>query len=150
MKVIAVADSFAHFDASIAEFVKRLKWEVSLELLTPTKHSDPTYVVRTESERIRAYLDKSKQQVIYLDIGADTCTTEQFALRLTQLKNRSTPVILLVGGAFGVDRELLTPYIASTLSLSPMTLPHGLALLVLLEQLYRVISIEKGSKYHHA
>lgn len=118
--------------------------------MPPTKHADPAYVLRTETERIRTYLDKSKQQIIYLDIGADTCTTEQFALRLAQLKNRSTPVILLVGGAFGVDRELLTPYIASTLSLSPMTLPHGLALLVLLEQLYRVISIEKGSKYHHA
>jgi 23S rRNA (pseudouridine1915-N3)-methyltransferase len=119
-------------------------------LLTPTKHADPTYVVRTETERIRAYLDKSKLTVIYLDIAANTCTTEQFALQLSQLKNRSVPIILLVGGAFGVDRQILAPYIASTLSLSPMTLPHGLALLVLLEQLYRVISIEKGSKYHHA
>jgi 23S rRNA (pseudouridine1915-N3)-methyltransferase len=119
-------------------------------LLTPTKHADPTYVVRTETERIRTYLDKSKLTVIYLDIAANACTTEQFALQLSQLKNRSIPVILLVGGAFGVDREILTPYISSTLSLSPMTLPHGLALLVLLEQLYRVISIEKGSKYHHA
>jgi 23S rRNA (pseudouridine1915-N3)-methyltransferase len=106
--------------------------------------------MRTETERIRAYLDKSKFQVIYLDIAANACTTEQFALQLSQLKNRSVPIILLVGGAFGVDRQILTPYIASTLSLSPMTLPHGLALLVLLEQLYRVISIEKGSKYHHA
>ena len=123
---------------------------MSLELLAPTKHADPAYVLRTESERICAYLDKSKQQVIYLDIAADMRTTEQFALQLAQLKNRSTSVVLLIGGAFGVDRKLLIPYIASTLSLSPMTLPHGLALLVLLEQLYRVISIEKGSKYHHA
>jgi 23S rRNA (pseudouridine1915-N3)-methyltransferase len=123
---------------------------VSLELLIPTKHADPAYVVRTETERIRAYLDKSKLQVIYLDIVATSCTTEQFALQLSQLKNRSIPVIFLVGGAFGVDREILAPYISFTLSLSPMTLPHGLALLVLLEQLYRVISMEKGSKYHHA
>lgn len=43
----------------------------------------------------------------------------------------------------------LSQRISGTLSLSPMTLPHSLALLVLCEQLYRVSQIRKGTSYHH-
>ncbi len=44
---------------------------------------------------------------------------------------------------------MLSERISGTLSLSPMTFPHSLALLMLVEQLYRVAQIRKGSGYHH-
>jgi 23S rRNA (pseudouridine1915-N3)-methyltransferase len=149
MKIIAVADSFAHFEAPIVEFIKRLKGEVILELVSPTKHADSAFVIRTETERIRVLLERSKQSVVYLDIIAAPISTEDLVFLVKQLKNTATPIIFLIGWAFGIDKKTLSPYIRQTLSLSPMTLPHSLALLVILEQLYRVISIEKGSKYHH-
>ena len=70
---------------------------MSLELITPTKHADPLFVVRTETERIRAHLDRSKQQVIYLDLLANMLTTEQFVTQLEQFKNRSVPIVFLIG-----------------------------------------------------
>ena len=54
---------------------------------------------------------------------------------------------LLVGAADGVDASLRAA-VDEAWSLSPLTLPHELALVVLLEQLYRVTSLEAGHPYH--
>ena len=58
-------------------------------------------------------------------------------------------VRFVIGGSYGVDREMLHDLIHDTLSLSTWTLPHALATLVLVEQLYRVDTIRRGSGYHH-
>jgi len=58
-------------------------------------------------------------------------------------------VTFLIAGAYGIDDEILKDLIDKRISFSPMTFPHSLALLVLLEQLYRVIQIEKNTGYHH-
>ncbi len=58
---------------------------------------------------------------------------------------------LVVGGAFGLPPEVLRPAgrRSDRLSLGPMTLPHELARVVLLEQVYRAASILRGLPYHH-
>lgn len=53
----------------------------------------------------------------------------------------------LVGGAYGLSREVISRA-RYRLSLSPMTLPHGLARLVLAEQIYRAGTIIRGEPYH--
>ena len=52
-----------------------------------------------------------------------------------------------MGGPDGYPKDLLNQA-DFTLSLSKMTIPHGMATLVLIEQIYRAFSIKKGSKYH--
>jgi len=61
-------------------------------------------------------------------------------------QDRRDPVFV-VGGAHGLDQSVLdrADY---TLSLSTFTLPHDLARIVLLEQLYRACSILRGEPYH--
>ena len=56
-------------------------------------------------------------------------------------------VALLIGGADGLDDELKARA-DDTLRLSSLTLPHGLARLVLCEQLYRAVSVLKNHPYH--
>ena len=54
----------------------------------------------------------------------------------------------IIGGAYGLSPEVKARA-DRLLSLSPMTLTHEFARLVLMEQLYRAASINSGSKYHH-
>jgi len=55
--------------------------------------------------------------------------------------------LIVIGGAFGLGREILERS-SLKLSLSPMTLPHEIARLILAEQLYRALTILRGLPYH--
>lgn len=57
-------------------------------------------------------------------------------------------VVLIIGGAYGVDDTLRTRA-DRVLTISPFVLPHQLVRLVLIEQLYRAQEISSGGKYHH-
>jgi 23S rRNA (pseudouridine1915-N3)-methyltransferase len=70
-----------------------------------------------------------------------------FARRLRRWQEEARDVAFLIGGAFGLERGLLDRC-DGRLSLSPWTLPHELARLVLLEQLYRAGTLLAGEPYH--
>lgn len=150
MRIIAVSDSFSHFEKSVAEYKKRLGDSVRMVIIKPEKLSEAATIPRRETERIVEYLKKEKLRVILLDEFGKGFSTRELAGMLRGRLDRAENVVFVIGGAFGVDREMLAPYIESTFALSDLTLPHSLALLVLLEQIYRVREIWKGSKYHHA
>jgi 23S rRNA (pseudouridine1915-N3)-methyltransferase len=74
-------------------------------------------------------------------------SSERFARRLEGWQLDARNVALLLGGAHGLDRQLLERS-DEVLSLSTLTLPHELARLVLLEQLYRAGTILRREPYH--
>lgn len=148
MKLLAVCDDFHHFDAAIREYMKRLPG-LEIQCIKPEKSTDPKRIIEKESERIFEYLSKQKGYVLYLDILGKPLSTETLVEKITKLEDCGEKIIFLIGWAYGIDMIKLKPHIRESLSLSPMTFPHGLAFLILLEQLYRVHSIQKGSKYHH-
>jgi 23S rRNA (pseudouridine1915-N3)-methyltransferase len=53
----------------------------------------------------------------------------------------------VIGGALGLDFEVLADY--NKLSLSKMTFLHEMTKVILLEQIYRALNIEKGKRYHY-
>lgn len=71
----------------------------------------------------------------------------EFAKYLEQLMHRAPKVSFIIGGAFGLSDELLKTC-DNKISLSPMTMPHRMAFLVLCEQIYRAHEILKGTLYH--
>jgi 23S rRNA (pseudouridine1915-N3)-methyltransferase len=76
-------------------------------------------------------------------------SSEDFAKRIGKALNSSHGRLLFViGGPYGVGAEL-EKRADEQLSLGPMTLPHELARVVLLEQIYRALTILKGRAYHH-
>jgi 23S rRNA (pseudouridine1915-N3)-methyltransferase len=83
--------------------------------------------------------------VVLLDAGGRELSSEGFASFLEQRRQAGLDVVFALGGPFGTDLERHD----TKLSLGPMTLPHQLARVVLLEQLFRAHKILAGEPYHH-
>ncbi len=97
-----------------------------------------------EGEKIENFLNKQSEAVVYLlaERGLQMPSPE-FAHWL----EKKSPLILVVGGALGFSEALYQKY--PCLSLSPLTFPHELARVVLLEQLYRSATILQQKNYHY-
>jgi 23S rRNA (pseudouridine1915-N3)-methyltransferase len=95
-----------------------------------------------EAERLRAALPRNAR-VVALDERGRDLTTTQFAALLAQ------ETVFLIGGADGLD-EALKREATLSVRLSSLTLPHALAQVVLLEQLYRAATLATGHPYHRA
>ena len=83
--------------------------------------------------------------VVLLDAGGRELSSEAFAEFLEQRRQAGLDVVFVLGGPFGTAIERHD----TKLSLGPMTLPHQLARVVLLEQLFRAHKILAGEPYHH-
>jgi 23S rRNA (pseudouridine1915-N3)-methyltransferase len=88
--------------------------------------------------------------LVALDAGGRSMTSEAFARLLARTRDDGAKgMAFLVGGPDGHGEALLEAAWVK-LSLGPMTLPHGLARIVLVEQLYRAATILSGHPYHRA
>ncbi|GJL98518.1 MAG: ribosomal RNA large subunit methyltransferase H [Methyloligella sp.] len=118
----------------VTEFVEAKSQDVS------TRKSD-------EASRMLASLPKGAF-LIALDERGKTFSTADFSKQL-QLKRDEghSSLCFALGGPDGHGAELLNQA-HMKLSLSPMTLPHGLARVILIEQLYRALTIWSGHPYH--
>jgi len=83
---------------------------------------------------------------VALEVRGKTYSSTQFASQLERWAQTKAGVAFLIGGAEGLPRELSSQCEAQ-LSLSTMTLPHRIARLILLEQIYRGLSILRGEPY---
>ena len=101
---------------------------------------------REESARIEAVLP-GRARLVLLDRGGTEWSSEELARRLDAWRLAAAPVALVIGGAYGVTPEL-TRRASSRWSLGPLTLPHELARVVVLEQWYRAWTILRGEPYH--
>lgn len=85
--------------------------------------------------------------IVALTRGGEARTSEELAGLLNRWREQAHDVAFVLGGAHGLDAALLDRA-HLRLTLSHMTLPHELARLVLLEQLYRAMTILRGEPYH--
>ena len=99
-----------------------------------------------EAEAIRASLRPDDHLIALMEEGKPL-GSEPFARRLDQLGNQR--LAFVIGGADGLT-DALKASARWQLSLSPMTFPHELARLMLIEQLFRAQAILQGSPYHRA
>ncbi len=97
-----------------------------------------------ETESVYATLKKSENLVALAEEG-EICSSTDLSNRLKKLG--SQPLAFVLGGANGLSPKIKASAKWS-LSLSPLTFPHEIARLILLEQLYRAQTIQQGSPYH--
>lgn len=100
-----------------------------------------------EAERIREYI-KPASFTVAMCIEGKTISSEQLADKLNDIGNRGfSTVNFLIGSSHGLSEELKRSA-DLRISMSPMTFPHSLARVMLMEQVYRAFSILNNSKYH--
>ena len=99
-----------------------------------------------EAEAIRAVWRPDERLVVLMEQG-ETLASIPFARRLEQIS--SDRIAFVIGGADGLT-DALKEEADWRLSLSPMTFPHELARLMLIEQLFRAQAILQGRPYHRA
>ncbi len=109
------------------------------------RDADPRRAIALEAAAIRRHL-KAGDVVVALDERGHQRTSEGLADDLQGWLSRGR-VVFVIGSDLGLD-DSLTRDCSERLSLSRLTLPHGLARVVLLEQLYRALDLAAGGAYH--
>ncbi len=132
------------------DFLHRLKHHARVEIreLPPSREKDAGRQCGDESSRLLAAMGKQKGDVIVLDEKGERMTSREFALLLSQCFDSGTPATFVIGGAYGLTEEVRKGAKA-VVKLSDMTYTHEMARLILLEQVYRALEIQRGSGYHH-
>ena len=139
----------AWVNAGFAEYADRMPREARMELiaLKPAARGAPLQrMLDAEGKRILAALPADCIRVV-LDERGTLLSTMDLARRVARWRESGRDVAFVVGGADGLAESVRK---AANLvwSLSPLTLPHGLARVVLAEQLYRADSILHNHPYH--
>ena len=143
------------YTEAAAEYAKRLSRFCKLELTELPEErlpDDPSpaqieAALSKEADAIRAKLPSSAR-VIALCVEGKPHSSEALAdLMATLAQQGGSHLVFLIGGSFGLHPSVKA-LAAVKLSMSPMTFPHHLARVMLLEQIYRSYQIQAGSRYH--
>ncbi len=135
----------------ISEFSKRLSRYVNFNIIELPEEDDNKGIeiaINTETGEIINTIRKRNQSYnILLDLKGKTKTSEEMADKIEEISMCRSEINFIIGGSNGVGDEL-RKIVDFRLSFSPLTFPHQLMRLILAEQIYRWISINKNIKYH--
>lgn len=143
------------YAAAVAEYQKRLTRHCKLEILELPEQrlwDDPSpaeieQALAREAAVIEEKLPRSAT-LIAMCIEGKLLSSTELSETITRLgATGSSQLVFLIGGSFGLHPRI-KEQAALRLSMSPMTFPHHLARVMLLEQIYRAYQIAGGSKYH--
>lgn len=140
-------------NSGFIEYQKRLRVPFSLELkeiavATRRPGEDPQRAVVREGTDMLAALGRD-EHVVALEVTGNAMTTAELSAWLARRMQAGRSLALLIGGPDGLSVDCRRRA-DEAWSLSPLTLPHGLARILVAEQLYRALSLLAGHPYHRA
>lgn len=143
IRIIAVGRlKEAHYRAAVDDYLGRLEHYATV---------DEVELKDASEAAMAAAMRKAippKSTVVALTIDGRARSSEELAAFVEQTAMRALDLAFVIGGADGIPSEIARAA-GERLSLSRMTFPHRLARLMLVEQLYRAMTIRKGEPYHH-
>lgn len=147
--ILHISDSDKHWAQAINEYIKRLWKSISIDTVKPVKNGSQSQIIQKETDLILGKLDKKykKWNKVLLSKSGKQYSTEDLWKFLWELKNGKT--VFLIWWPYGFDENKLLEIWVKSISFGGITLPHWLAKLTLLEQIYRIGTIESGKKYHY-
>lgn len=141
--------------AAVEEYKKRLKGCCRLELMELAEERLPD---SPSQAQVQAALEKESRQIfarvpknaalVALCIEGKLMSSEALAKQFTDFAvNGSSSLCFVIGSSYGLHPSVKQAA-KLKLSMSPMTFPHHLARVMVLEQIYRAFKINQGSRYH--
>ena len=140
----------AWVDAAFDEYAHRLRREFALELveLKPEPRGRGKTVAQVLAAEARRVTAATKGwRVVVLDERGEAWTTARFAERLRDWRDRAAAIAFVIGSADGIAAPVKREADV-IVALSALTLPHGLARVLLAEQIYRAATMLQGHPYH--
>lgn len=132
------------------DYAKRFPQELKVELKAvktePRGSKTLDTLLAAERERIAAAIPKGAR-IVVLDERGTNLTTKALAQRLTDWQLGGDDVALIIGGPDGIE-PAFRQTAHERVRLSDLTLPHAMARVLLIEQLYRAWSVNAGHPYH--
>ncbi|MES2273798.1 MAG: 23S rRNA (pseudouridine(1915)-N(3))-methyltransferase RlmH [Chlamydiota bacterium] len=126
----------AWLEAALSEYEKRLEQVLKIEWA----------IAKTEAQ-LNGWASK-EPSLVALDLKGKLLSSEGFSQKFIHLMTENgARLVFVIGGAEGIGKELLEKC-QFRWSLSPLTFTHQMTRLILVEQIYRAIEIEKGTGYH--
>jgi len=147
LRVLSVGkDRSGLFQPGVDTYAGRIRRYLPFELveLPASKQRDPRKAREDEGARL---VSAAAGDIVALDVGGKALSSEAFAALLEEAMVSGRELDFVIGGDEGLSEGLLKAA-HRRLSLGPMILPHRLARLVLVEQIYRGLSILRGEPYH--
>ena len=127
------------FDAAVEEYMKRLRPHIDVEFHQIRKWDDSTGL---PSKLI------SRSRIVGLYVDGESFTSLGLAQHLQKLLNGGhSSIVIVIGAADGMPRQTASE-IHERWSLSPLTFPHQLVKLLIVEALYRSFDLLRGGTYH--
>jgi 23S rRNA (pseudouridine1915-N3)-methyltransferase len=150
LRVLAVGrDRSGLYAPAAAEYAARLGRYVRFELVElpeARKHAGTPRAKEEEGASLLARIDP-REHVVALDERGKEYTSVELARRVEAWLGAGRDLALVIGGSDGLSPEVLERA-GEKVALSRLTLAHRLARVVLLEQLYRAMTILRGEPYH--
>lgn len=143
-----------YWQDACAEYVKRLGGYCNGEIIEVKEErlpanpsaADERNVVQAEGRSLLDKIGKS-DYVIALDVKGRELSSEEIAGRIAEISFTHSSVAFLIGGSLGLSDEVKARADAKV-SFGRITLPHQLARVVALEQIYRAFKINANETYH--
>ncbi|MBE9579752.1 MULTISPECIES: 23S rRNA (pseudouridine(1915)-N(3))-methyltransferase RlmH [Moraxella] len=157
LRILSVGHKMpAWVQTGVDEYAKRIQPMMSTEIveIPPAKRAknpSPAEIEKYKIQEGQAILSARlpKEKLWVLEVKGKMLSTERLADRLQTAMTDGTDIALVIGGADGVSADVLAQADFKW-SLSDLTLPHPLVRVVLIEQLYRAMSIINNHPYHRA
>jgi 23S rRNA (pseudouridine1915-N3)-methyltransferase len=150
VRLLAVGrDRSGLYAPAVEEYVSRLSRQLRFELVELPEARKQAGTPQAREEEAATILDKlgPREWVVALDERGDQPTSLELAKKVERWMTRGQDLALVIGGSDGLAPAVLARA-DERLALSKLTLAHRLARLVLVEQLYRAMTIIRGEPYH--
>ncbi len=141
--------------AAVAEYQKRLARHCKLDIIELSEHtwnkepsqSEIEQALLQEAESIEEKIPKGSKVIALCVEGKEMSSESLSQMFISDASQGVSQLTFLVGGSFGMH-ERIKKLADVRLSVSPMTFPHHLFRVMLLEQIYRAYQIASGTHYH--